>query len=128
MTTSPLFKRVPVDATDEMYLAGLRVTRDPEIGHVPDFVCGAVYRAMLAAAPESPPATSDDLTIRLRALSRSQHDDLSIGDEAADEIISMRGRVKELERLYRERTELAEAQRRRAETAEAKLARAKVSG
>lgn len=31
-----------------------------------------------------------DLVKRLRALARCQHDDLSIGDEAADEITSLR--------------------------------------
>lgn len=115
------FKRVPVEPTDEMYLAALRETRDPGYGHCHDAIGGAVYRAMLAAAPELP-AISDDLISRLRELSRRQHDDLSIGDEAADMIETLRERVKELERLYRERTELAEAQRRRAEAAEVKLA------
>jgi hypothetical protein len=43
---------VPKEATDEMYRAALRVTRDPENGHIADFVGGAVYRAMLSAAPQ----------------------------------------------------------------------------
>ena len=33
---------------------------------------------------------NDDLIARLRALSRHEHDDLSIGDEAADEIERLR--------------------------------------
>lgn len=69
MTSSPLFKRVPVEPTDEMYLAALRDTRDPGYGHCHDAIGGAVYRAMLAAAPEPP----------------------------ADEIETLRERVKELE-------------------------------
>jgi len=112
------------EATEAMYRAALRITRDPGYGHCHDAVGGAVYRAMIAAAPE-PPAISDDLISRLRELSRRQHDDLSIGDEAADMIEGLSDRLKELERLYRERTELAEAQRRRAEAVEARLAERK---
>jgi hypothetical protein len=43
---------VPIEPTDEMYRAALRVTRDPENGHIADHVGGAVYRAMLFAAPQ----------------------------------------------------------------------------
>lgn len=35
--------------------------------------------------------TTDTLIERLRALARAEHDDLSIGDEAADEIERLRG-------------------------------------
>lgn len=101
MTTSPQFKRVPVEATWAMQIAGRNaiLSEDDSLDLSTDDA-RAAYRAMLASAPEPP----------------------------ADEVDTLRERVKELERLYRERTELAEAQRRRAEAAEAKLARAKVSG
>lgn len=52
MTTSPLFKRVPVEATEEMRAAGSRA-----FTNVDD-----IYRAMLAASPE-PPAESAWRTI-----------------------------------------------------------------
>jgi len=51
MTSDSKWKLVPVEPTDEMYLAALTVTRDPGYGHVHDATGGAVYRAMLAAAP-----------------------------------------------------------------------------
>lgn len=50
---------------------------------------------------------SADIAERLRALSRCEHDDLSIGVDAADELDRLRARVAELERdagrCYRER-------------------------
>jgi len=39
--------------------------------------------------------TNDDIVERLRALSRCEHSDLSIGDEAAAEIVRLRGEVAE---------------------------------
>ena len=38
-----------------------------------------------------------DLERRLRALSRAEHSDLSIGDEAADALAAQRARIAELE-------------------------------
>ncbi len=42
---------------------------------------------------------SDDLTIRLDKLSRGEHDDLSIGEEAAAELTRLRERNAELEKV-----------------------------
>lgn len=39
---------------------------------------------------------TDDLLQRLRALTRCEHSDLSIGDEAADEIVLMRAEARKL--------------------------------
>lgn len=41
----------------------------------------------------------DDITVRLRALSRHEHDDLSIGDEAADYIAALRAENERLQKL-----------------------------
>ena len=38
----------------------------------------------------------NDIVERLRALSRCEHSDLSVGDEAADEIVKLRGEVEAL--------------------------------
>lgn len=43
---------VPREATDAMYIAAYRVTRDPGYGHCHDAVGGDVYRAMIAAAED----------------------------------------------------------------------------
>lgn len=46
------FVMVPREATDAMYIAAYRVTRDPGYGHCHDAVGGDVYRAMIAAAED----------------------------------------------------------------------------
>ena len=42
----------PVEATDAMYHAGLKITRDSGYGHCSDVVGGAIYRAMRDACKE----------------------------------------------------------------------------
>lgn len=44
----------------------------------------------------APAAPYDDLERRLRAMSRHEHDDLTIGDEAADALAALRGEVERL--------------------------------
>jgi hypothetical protein len=46
--------------------------------------------------PESKPMTAPDLNSRLRALTRGEHDDLSIGDEAADAFDRMAAEIARL--------------------------------
>lgn len=38
------------EPTEAMYLSALRITRDPDHGHIPDVVGGMAYRAMIDAA------------------------------------------------------------------------------
>lgn len=49
----------------------------------------------------------DDLVERLRALSRGEHDDLSVGDEAADRIEELE-MFKDVEKQKRRMAELAD--------------------
>ena len=43
----------------------------------------------------------NDIVDALRSLSNFEHDDLSIGNDAADEIINLRQRIKDLEEEYK---------------------------
>lgn len=54
---------------------------------------------------------SESLIDRLRAMSRFEHDDLSIGDEAADEIERLRALVGRLRHMAKTRRETANGYR-----------------
>ena len=54
----------------------------------------------------------NDIVNRLRALSRCEHSDLSIGDEAAAEIVRLRGEAESMEQMARMQAARADAAER----------------
>lgn len=77
MTTSPQFKRVPVEATPDMmaaagdavddYIAKMKAAGG-EVDQTDYALRAVIYRAMLAAAPEPPADEVEALRAALRAL------------------------------------------------------------